>query len=149
MNRTKEFTEIKNSLSSFSPSSTENTIIVNEDSLNALKLIPDHSIGLILTGPPYHSTKKKNITNDTSFEKDIDYLEWMKLFYKEWKRILRPNGSLIMFCSSAMAARLEVLLSEDFNILSTIVWTKPNEPGFDGWKQKMKKESLRQWYAHS
>ena len=149
MNRTKEFTEIKNSLSSFSPSSTENTIIVNEDSLNALKLIPDHSIGLILTAPPYHSTKKKNITNDTSFEKDIDYLEWMKLFYKEWKRILRPNGSLIMFCSSAMAARLEVLLSEDFNILSTIVWTKPNEPGFDGWKQKMKKESLRQWYAHS
>src|SRR5690606_15842014 len=24
-----------------------------------------------------------------------------------------------------------------------------NEPGFDGWKGKMKKESLRQWYAHS
>jgi site-specific DNA-methyltransferase (adenine-specific) len=48
-----------------------------------------------------------------------------------------------------MSARLEVLFSDDFNILSHIVWTKPNEPGFDGWKGKMKKESLRQWYPHS
>jgi len=54
-----------------------------------------------------------------------------------------------MFCSSEMLARLEVLLSNSFNILSSIVWTKPNEPGFDGWKQKMRKESLRQWYAHT
>jgi site-specific DNA-methyltransferase (adenine-specific) len=30
-----------------------------------------------------------------------------------------------------------------------VVWTKPNEPGFDGWKGKMKKEALRQWYPHS
>lgn len=54
-----------------------------------------------------------------------------------------------MFCSSAMEARLEVMLSKYFNILSHIVWTKPNDPGFDGWKGKMKKEALRQWYPHS
>jgi len=48
-----------------------------------------------------------------------------------------------------MAARLEVILSVDFNILAQIVWTKPNDPGFDGWKQKMKKEALRQWYPHT
>lgn len=48
-----------------------------------------------------------------------------------------------------MSARLDVLFSENFNVLSHIVWTKPNEPGFDGWKGKMKKEFLRQWYPHS
>jgi len=48
-----------------------------------------------------------------------------------------------------MAARLELMFSENFNILSHIVWTKSNDPGFDGWKGKMKKEALRQWYAHS
>ncbi len=48
-----------------------------------------------------------------------------------------------------MAGRLEVLFSKAFNILSHIVWTKPNDPGFDGWKGKMKKEALRQWYPHS
>jgi len=62
---------------------------------------------------------------------------------------LRPNGSMFCFCAVEMAARLEVLFAKEFNILSHIVWTKPNEPGFDGWKQKMKKEALRQWYAHT
>ncbi|WP_137508861.1 DNA methyltransferase, partial [Escherichia coli] len=49
----------------------------------------------------------------------------------------------------SMSARLEVMLSKRFNILNHIVWTKPNQPGFDGWKGKMNKESLRQWYGHS
>jgi site-specific DNA-methyltransferase (adenine-specific) len=42
-----------------------------------------------------------------------------------------------------------MMFSEYFNILSEITWTKPNAPGYDGWKQKMKKEALRQWYPHS
>ena len=53
------------------------------------------------------------------------------------------------FVHSAMSAKLEILLSNYFNVLSHIVWTKPNDPGFDGWKGKMKKEALRQWYPHS
>jgi site-specific DNA-methyltransferase (adenine-specific) len=119
------------------------------DSLGALKAFPDHSVGLVVTDPPYHTTKKKNIVNDTIFKDDQEYLEWIAEYVAEWKRVLRPNGSLFLFCSSEMAARLEVLVSKHFNVLSSIVWTKPNEPGFDGWKQKMKKEALRQWYAHT
>jgi site-specific DNA-methyltransferase (adenine-specific) len=41
------------------------------------------------------------------------------------------------------------MLSDRFNILSQVVWTKPNDPGYDGWKGKMKKEALRQWYPQS
>jgi site-specific DNA-methyltransferase (adenine-specific) len=48
-----------------------------------------------------------------------------------------------------MSGRLEVMLAQQFNILSRLVWTKPNDPGFDGWKGKMSKEALRQWYPHS
>jgi len=48
-----------------------------------------------------------------------------------------------------MAARVEVLISERFNVLSSITWNKRNAPGFDGWKQKTRKESLRQFYPHS
>jgi adenine-specific DNA-methyltransferase len=70
-------------------------------------------------------------------------------YAKEWRRVLRPNGAFYCFCASAMAAKLEVMFAEQFNILSNIVWTKPNEPGYDGWKGKMKKEALRQWYPHS
>jgi site-specific DNA-methyltransferase (adenine-specific) len=48
-----------------------------------------------------------------------------------------------------MAGRLEVQFAKRFNMLSHVVWTKPNDPGFDGWKGKMNKAALRQWYPHS
>ena len=127
----------------------DDSILVCGNSLDLLKQIPDHSIALILTDPPYHSTKKKNIIGDTSFTKDSDYIEWMRLYAIEWKRILKYNGSIFCFCSSIMSAKLQMMFSDYFNILSEITWTKPNAPGYDGWKQKMKKEALRQWYPHS
>lgn len=127
----------------------ENVIVINDDSLSAIKRIPDHSIALILTDPPYHSTKKKNITGDTDFTNNREYIKWMEMHSNEWKRILKPNGSVFCFCSSEMSPWLQVMFNENFNVLSEIVWTKPNAPGYDGWKQKMKKESLRKWYPHS
>lgn len=126
----------------------KDNLLLYGDSLEILKRIPDHSVSLILTDPPYHSTKKKNITNDTAFGTNNEYIQWMHEYSKEWKRILKYNGSVFCFCSSEMCAQLQVMFSEEFNILSDITWTKPNEPGYDGWKQKMKKESLRQWYPH-
>ncbi|MFA6249532.1 MAG: site-specific DNA-methyltransferase [Mucilaginibacter sp.] len=128
---------------------TDESLIVLGDSLKLLENLPDNSVSLILTDPPYHSTKKDNITNDTSFATDESFLMWMDKFFYEWKRVLRNNGSIYVFCSSAMSAKLENLMDKYFNVLSHIVWTKPNEPGFDGWKGKMKKEALRQWYPHS
>lgn len=124
-------------------------IIVNDDALNALRLLPDKSISLILTDPPYHSTKKDNIVNDRSFKTDEEFLVWMEKFAKQWQRVLRNNGCGYMFCSSAMESQIDLLLSKYFNVLAHITWTKPNEPGYDGWKGKMRKEALRQWYPHS
>jgi len=124
-------------------------LVAQADSLSALKRLPSGSVSLILTDPPYHATKKQNITGDTSFATDDSYLDWMRQYTAEWHRILRPNGSLFCFCDSSMSARLEIMFSEKYNVLSHIVWTKPNEPGYDGWKGKMRKEALRQWYPHS
>lgn len=148
-NRKEEFKNIELKLSDDIFYSDSNSMIINGDALKVLPKIPDHSVSLLLTDPPYHSTKKKNIVNDSAFPTDKDFISWMEKFAQEWKRILRPNGSAFMFCSSAMESQLDIMLSKYFNILSHIVWTKPNEPGFDGWKGKMKKESLRQWYPQS
>lgn len=148
MNTEEIFTEIRTQYSD-EYYNTDEAILANGDSLELLKKIPDHSIALILTDPPYHSTKKRNIIGDTSFSKDSEYIDWMKKYAQEWKRVLKHNGSIFCFCSSTMSAQLQVMFSEHFNVLSEIVWTKPNAPGYDGWKQKMKKEALRQWYPHS
>jgi len=124
-------------------------MLVQGESLGLLRRIPGQSVTLILTDPPYHATKKQNIYGDTHFAEDGHYLQWMEEYAIEWRRILKPNGSLFCFCDSSMSARLEVNFSKTFNILSHVVWAKPNDPGFDGWKGKMNKEALRQWYAHS
>ncbi|MCX6345953.1 MAG: site-specific DNA-methyltransferase [Armatimonadetes bacterium] len=126
-----------------------NALVAQGDSLSLLRSFPNHSVSLILTDPPYHATKKGNIYGDRSFAQDQHYLDWMEQYAVEWYRVLKPNGSLFCFCDSSMVGRLEVLFAKTFNILSHIVWTKPNDPGFDGWKGKMRKEALRQWYPHS
>lgn len=149
MSRRKDFQNILKATSKLPVHKTSRSLVIHGDSLQLLRTIPSRSISLILTDPPYHTTKKKNIYGDTSFKEDAQFLDWMSQYSKEWARILRPNGSLFCFCSPTMVGRLENVFSSNFNILSQIVWTKPNGPGFDGWKQKMKKEALRQWYDHS
>jgi site-specific DNA-methyltransferase (adenine-specific) len=123
--------------------------VARGDALELAGRLPEHSISLILTDPPYHITKKHNIVGDRSFSTDEEFIAWMRGVSLEWLRVLRLNGSLYLFCATRMAARLEVSLSSHFNPLAHIAWSKPNDPGFDGWKGKMKKEALRAWYAHS
>jgi adenine-specific DNA-methyltransferase len=147
--RQESFELIRAAIQPFSRFVGADAVVAEGDSLPMLRLLPSHSVSLILTDPPYHATKKSNIYGDTAFAEDQHYLDWMAAYAAEWRRVLKPNGSLFCYCATSMAARLEVMLSKDFNVLSHVVWTKPNDPGFDGWKGKMKKEALRQWYAHS
>ena len=149
MARECDFQDIRNSISSHLAAQSPGALLAEGDALLVMQNLPAHSVSLILTDPPYHSTKKRNIVGDTAFGSDEAYITWITQYIEEWKRILRPNGSIFCFCASDMAAHVELAFSEYFNVLAQIVWTKPNDPGFDGWKQKMKKEALRQWYAHS
>lgn len=147
--RAVDFQNISDAITDALVTQALDAILAEGDSLAIIRRIPSQSVSLILTDPPYHITKKDNIHGDTAFESDEEYLAWLAQYIKEWARILRPNGSIFCFCASGMAARIEVEFYKQFNVLAQIVWTKPNDPGFDGWKQKMKKEALRQWYAHS
>jgi adenine-specific DNA-methyltransferase len=147
--RAEAFEAAKAALSAQARLVSDEAIVCQGDSLELLRRMPAGCVSLVLTDPPYHSTKKANIYGDKDFEQDQHFVDWMQQYAVEWRRVLRPNGSLFMFCSSAMAARLEVMLASTYNILSSIVWTKPNEPGYDGWKGKMNKEALRQFYPHS
>lgn len=147
--RLKDFEEIRRSLGSAVVDETPASLVVAGDSLAQVRRLPDSCVSLILCDPPYHSTKKGNVYGDRAFKEDEQFLGWMEQYASEWKRVLRVNGTLYIFCSAQMSARLEVMMSEYFRPLSHITWTKPNEPGYDGWKGKMKKEALRQWYPHS
>ncbi len=127
----------------------EKYLILNDDAFKILKQLPDQSINLIIADPPYHTTKKANIIGDKDFDTDQEFINWIEKFIIESKRLLKKSGSLYLFCSSKISSRLEVMVRNHMNIISNITWTKPNDPGFDGWKQKVKIDNLRGWYNYS
>jgi site-specific DNA-methyltransferase (adenine-specific) len=114
--------------------SAPNAVVIEGDSLQFLRRMPSHSVSLILTDPPYHATKKAKIYGDTSFEKDEHYLEWMAQYASEWRRVLRPNGSLFCFCDSSLSARLDVLLSKNFNMLERVMHLSDELPIQGEWQ---------------
>ncbi|MFH1141095.1 MAG: site-specific DNA-methyltransferase [Chloroflexota bacterium] len=144
-----DFGQIKDSLRGKLVVETNDLALCAGDSLDLLDQIPDATVGLIVTDPPYHITKKRNITGDTAFATDEEYLRWLERFASKWKRVLKASGSLYLFCSPKLSAQIQVMLSKEFKVLAEIAWLKNNAPGYDGWKQKTRKESLRAWYQHS
>lgn len=62
------------------------------DSLELMKQLPDSSINLILTSPPFALTRQKEYGN----KQEQDYIDWFMQFSKEFYRLLTDNGSLVI-----------------------------------------------------
>src|ERR1039458_5203396 len=75
--REQDFKRIKAAIEPELILSVTNALAAKGDSLPLLRKLPAHSVSLILTDPPYHATKTRNIYGDTAFAEDQHYLEWM------------------------------------------------------------------------
>lgn len=62
------------------------------DSLQLMKLIPDNSVDLILTSPPFALTRQKEYGN----KPEEEYLDWFIQFAKEFYRLIKSTGSLVI-----------------------------------------------------
>ena len=62
------------------------------DSLEVLRSIPDQSVNLVVTSPPYALHFKKEYGNADK----ADYINWMLPFAREIKRILKEDGSFVL-----------------------------------------------------
>lgn len=113
--------------------------LVNDDSLNYIKTLPDNCIDLIATDPPYFQVKSCGW--DNQWENVTAYLSWLDEMLVEFWRVLKPNGSLYMFCGSKLAADTELLVRERFDVLNHIIWAKPS-----GVWRRQNKESLRSYF---
>ncbi|WP_168385516.1 DNA-methyltransferase [Erwinia amylovora] len=98
--------------------------LVNADSLVYIKTLPDNSIDLIATDPPYY--RVKDCAWDRQWDTVTDYLAWLDEFLAEFWRVLKPNGSLYLFCGSKLAADTEILVRQRMQVLSAVTWAKPN-----------------------
>ncbi len=120
---------------------TTNSLIGCGDCLKLIKSLPDKSVDLILTDPPYNlglfmhkrGTNIKGMRNNHfaySGWDDMEYAQWsrvMKKFMKECARVLKSKGSLIMFMS-IMKVETIIKLATDVGLYYKTVgaWHKTN-----------------------
>lgn len=69
------------------------------DSLDLLKRLRKNSVNLIITSPPFALQRKKRYGNVDS----SDYISWFISFAREFKRILKPKGSLVIHIGGSWA----------------------------------------------
>lgn len=108
--------------------------IVNEDCFDALKNIPDCSVDLILTDPPYNIAKYSTGNIKFNWRSDInnDLAEWDLKELKpedlidEFKRILKPKGNIFIFCSYNTIGEYHRVFDPVFDTFQFMVWHKTN-----------------------
>jgi len=103
--------------------------IYNEDCMNVMKKIPNETVDLIVTDPPYLVNYKTNYRKDKNhrFNKMIfndNNEELIKDYIDECYRILKQNSAMYMFCSASKVDFFKSELEKQFNIKNMIVWQK-------------------------
>lgn len=114
------------------------------DALTLLMALPDGFVDCIVTDPPYMGVKGDDW--DNQWKTRADYLNWLRLHLIQFKRVLKPNGSLYLFASPQMGSHVEVLTGEYFNVLNHITWRKPP---YATKAEMFNKESMRAYFPAS
>ena len=92
--------------------------------MDILKQLPDKCIDLVLTDPPYFGIVKNDW--DNQWKNIKEFQSWVGDVGKELKRVLKDNGSLFWFGDDKTIAYCQVELDKILNLLSNVVWYKPN-----------------------
>ncbi len=110
------------------PKKVKEHYLFTADALKILKQIPDRSITLVITDPPYNIGLKYNLYNDKK--------EWPKyyndigLVLNEISRILKDDGSLYLINYPVVNARTVPYLDEaNLTIKSWLTWHYPTNIG--------------------
>lgn len=113
--------------------------LVNADSLEYIKTLPDNCIDLIATDPPYYRVKACQW--DNQWDNVENYLAWLDDMLAEFWRVLKPAGSMYLFCGSRLASDTELLVRQRFEVFNHIIWAKPS-----GKWNGCRKEDLRSFF---
>ena len=103
------------------------------DCLEVMKSIPDKSIDLVLTDPPYFWVVSNDW--DNQWKTREEFIDWLELCTKEWKRVLKDNGSLYVFWDDKIISYVQVMMDKYFKLENNLVWYKPNNMTIKGWAQ--------------
>jgi len=120
----------------------ENIALHNTDCLSLLAQLPDNSVELIATDPPYF--KVKGDAWDNQWRNKEDFFSWLDSILIEYHRVLKPAGSLYLFAGPHLATHVDISVAKHFEMLNHIIWRKPN-----GRHNGCNKESLRRYFPQT
>lgn len=104
------------------------------DSSEKIKDIPDNSVDLILTDPPYNLGKYSTGNLKMSWRSDFnnDIADWDTLDFKpsdwldEYKRVLKPDGNLFAFTAYNLLGQWHDAYDSEFDTFQYMIWHKTN-----------------------
>ena len=109
------------------PTDEEPIKIICGDCLEVMKQIPDNSVDLVLTDPPYNIGK--DFENDNLPAKE--YLEWCDKWIREIVRVCKIGGAIYLTLGFQCVAELKIIFNkfETLRLKNWIIWYRQ-----DGWK---------------
>lgn len=87
------------------------------DSAEVLRQFDDESVDLIMTSPPFGLVRKKDYGNEDAER----YVAWFKPFAHEFRRVLKPTGSLVIDIGGAWKKGLPVKSLYQYELLISLV----------------------------
>ncbi len=106
--------------------------IYQEDTILFSQKIPDNSIDLIIADPPYNLNKDFGNGSD-KWDSTKDWFDWSKKWIKEFKRVLKPTGSLFIYGIHHYMCYIQYYLYEiKMKYRRQIIWHYEN--GFSTYK---------------
>lgn len=111
-----------------------NPLLIEGDAFQKMKEIPDSSIDLILTDPPYNLSEYStgNMKFDWRNEINNDVAKWDKVPFnpekllKDFIRILKPKGNIFIFTSYNLIGKYHETFDPLFDTFQFMVWHKTN-----------------------
>ena len=111
----------------------KNMKLYNDDCLKVLPTIPDNSIDLILTDPPYgmdYQSNRRKIKYD-KIKNDSNIDDWLNICLKQFSRILKDNSHCYIFCSFHYLTKFIDYAKEFFELKNILIWEKNNHGSGD------------------
>lgn len=104
------------------------------DNREVLQTVPDKSVDLILTDPPYniakYSTGNIDLPNRTPLNNDIANWDTVEVnpeeYVEPFKRILKPHGNIFVFTSYNCIGKWHASFDKHFDTTQFMIWHKTN-----------------------
>lgn len=111
----------------------------HEDCFDTMKRMPDHSVDMILTDPPYflpatHYQTRKQFSRNFS---DLGILEYFyRDLFQQFQRILKPTGVLYMFCDGQSYPLFYYHLFPFCKSVRPLIWDKKTSINGYSWRHQ-------------